>query len=434
MRRLRHLLSACSATLALAAGTVLSLATPASAQSSDGFGEIFQKDFSRRDLPILAHALQLDDTQKLIIETLFEQYDASIEQGINELKDGWLSQREKWDKAGPDEITRIIFGGVEEWAGKKTQLRDQLIADISEQVLNDQQQQQWPSVVRRLTRMKSLNKGRLSGENVDLFVVAKEIGVDPEDSAAVQSLMDQYEVALDQQIQARDTALNAWRRSRNEAMQTKDTAAYLQSVERLIAARVDLRDTNEQYMLLVAAAMPSDLAEKFTQAARERAFPRVYRPTQIHRLIKAARELSGLQPQQLTALSELEGSYNGELGVLNDTMVQMIKQSDAQQERARAEQQMARMTGIRAPKPEDPMREEFRKREQLNQTYMERLQGILTPEQWTALPGASEAGDMPLRSMESDLPPTGTLRAPDGGAPGSRRRGAGGLNDGTSKD
>lgn len=434
MRRLRHLLSACGASLALAAATAFSLATPAAAQSADGFGEIFQKDFSRRDLPILANALQLDDTQKLIIETLFEQYDASVEQGINELKDGWLSQREKWDKAGPEEITKIIFGGVEDWAGKKAQLRDQLITDISEQVLNDQQQQQWPSVVRQLTRMKSLNKGRLSGENVDLFVVAKEIGIDPEDSAAVQALMDQYEVALDQEIRERDAALNAWRRSRNEVMQNKDTAAYLQSVERLIAARTGLRDTNEQYLLLVAAAMPSDLAEKFTQAARERAFPRVFRPTQMHRLIKAARELSSLQPQQVTALSELESSYNVELGVLNETMVRMIKQSDAQQERARAEQQMARMTGVRTPKPEDPLREEFRKREQLNQTYMEKLQGILTPEQWTALPGATEAGDMPLRSMESDAPPTGTLGAPDGGAPGSRRRGARGLNEGASND
>jgi hypothetical protein len=433
MRNVTHALTRLLGGMTVAAALWLAQAAPA--QSADGFSEIFQKDFSKRDLPILANALQLDDSQKLIIETLFDQYAQSIEDGINSLKDGWLSNKEQFDKLNPEDIQKVIFGAVEDWAARKVQLREQLITDIRDQVLTAQQQEQWPSVLRQLTRVKSLGKGRISGENIDLFIVMKDVGVELADSPQIEMLMMQYEISFDQALQARDKAIDASRRLRNDAMQTKDSTEYLAAIDHLVDARIAVRNVNEQYAMLVAASLPGDIGYRFTQEVRERSYPRVYRPTQMHRLIKAALEMPSLDASTQTALIELQAAYDAELSGLNEAMVAIIKQSDSQQEKAKAEQQMARMTGSRAPKPEDPIREEFRKREQLNQRYMELLQNLLTLEQWAGLPGASEAGDMPLKSAETLAQPTGTLTTPavpDAGG-GRRRGGSGAVRDGTDR-
>src|SRR5262245_18733713 len=105
------------ATAPMAPSTALAQGPP----PGDGLGDLFQPDFFRRDLTLISNSLNLDDTQKRIIETLFEDYANSIQDGIENLKNRWLADRAKFLSMSPEEITKLFFGAVEDWAHKKAQ-------------------------------------------------------------------------------------------------------------------------------------------------------------------------------------------------------------------------------------------------------------------------------------------------------------------------
>ena len=64
---------------------ICALAMPALAQLS-GIGKAMKPEFFTRDLIIFIEGLDLDETQQIIVEALFDDYEQSFEEGINRME------------------------------------------------------------------------------------------------------------------------------------------------------------------------------------------------------------------------------------------------------------------------------------------------------------------------------------------------------------
>lgn len=412
-----------------------------------GFGEALQPDFSSRDTRFFVEDLQLDEGQKAVLESLIADYDAAFKAGADkvrqsvgaldpagEIDDGTNDQRraliqrelesivdqanEEEPAESPEERTaRIahakikieqlrqqlkelnpepprgdelhkafqrIAGNLQTWQAEKARLRDEFVTN-AQAVLKDEQKERWPALSRKLTRERTLNKGRLSGESIDLFRVVKEMNFTPQVTESISAVLVEYDLRLDAALQARNSEIERSQQQMMQATQVRDVAALVAMTERLMKAREAVRNVNDDHAVLIAAKLPADLATTFATTVRTRAYPRVYRPTQTQRLLKAAEELEGLEAGVLAAIRDLEKAYLVELGPVNDRVREVVRTNEVADQVNRAAQRVGpNANGSVAP--EDPIGRAFQERNKMGQAYADRLKGLLTEEQWKQLP------------------------------------------------
>jgi hypothetical protein len=300
---------------------------------------------------------------------------------------------------------------MQRWTTRKQQLAEQFLVDVQAQ-LTEEQQAQWPAFDRKLRREKTLPRGTLSGESLNLFNMLAEISPDravrermnetfgDEDFAeelvgdlnldealkkGLQPILDEYDLALDQALRARNDHLRTSQDDLYKAIQKLDSDDGIRVLERQTQLRVTVRDTNLRYAELLAAAMPDELAASYRKAVNERGFSRVFRRTQTQRMFRAARELEDMTPQTLVALDVLENSYLAELAAANERLVLLTRQHEPNMQLERARQMASRFLGTPRTETEDPIRKANEQRNELGKRYQDQIKGLLTPSQWEAL-------------------------------------------------
>ena len=93
----------------IAAATI---ASPASAQMGfGGWGESMTPDFTRRDVQLMVDGLRLDETQRLILETLYDSYEDDFSAKSDEFRDRLNAMREDMR---PDEEREAAFRATRE--------------------------------------------------------------------------------------------------------------------------------------------------------------------------------------------------------------------------------------------------------------------------------------------------------------------------------
>lgn len=391
-----------------AAAVAFSLVTPASAQLGEaaGIGDAMQQDFYKRDVVLISQGLKLDETQRVIINTMFEDYQSAFEAGLERMKKRFDDLRPElqvgeFDK---DRIMKIVFGPIREWSAEKQELGAQFLANI-EVLLTDDQQSLWPGVQRRLYRERNLHKGRLSGESVNLLDVVRDLHLEQGMSLVVQPVLEAYEIALDRALHQREDPItgrnNPVLASLEEPDPEKQAAALRKQVERWVA----VRNVNDDFINQIASAMPEDLGRQFRASALERAYPRIYRETPVQRIFKVARDLPGLDTGVREAVIALEGEFLAELATLNETLLAAVRNWEPIEQQERANEFSRRMAGQEVQPKVDPTRELFSKREEMFRRYVKRLHDLLTKEQFDQLPGAYRWLDQPKVEDESAIPP-----------------------------
>ncbi len=100
----------------LAAAAAMVLTAPSSAQFglAGGIGEAFKPAYTTRDIQLAVDMLKLDEAQKFIVETLYEDYDAEFRTGIDGFRDRVAVLRTEIDPGNPDpgQIMRVVFGTI----------------------------------------------------------------------------------------------------------------------------------------------------------------------------------------------------------------------------------------------------------------------------------------------------------------------------------
>lgn len=421
--------------------------------------EQFQAFIVKRDVPLIKEQLKLDDGQTTVVETFVTDYEAAftdasdkastaqqdlmrsmfqsfmggnmreryqsfgenMQKDIEQIeKDSGTEMspearsqyfRDQMDKmsqqiaaeretSGEAEQTRKIVGDMtvlaEKWRKERGVLDQQVMEEIRSSLKPDQSAK-WESFERFMRREKLLGRGRLSGENVNLFAVLDEAGLSKEQIAATVGILDEYELRLDAALKKRSDFLGQNEGKVMTAIQNSDA----KSLEDLASKGVDLRNAvrnvNEQYRTTIANALPPEEAKRFTQAALASGFARVYRPTRAERAFEKALSLEGLSPETLTAISEMQMTMMVELVGMNEKIAQTIRKAEPVQLKEEAVRSAgllnggaSRMFGRNDPDVADEM---LSKRGDMTDKYVERLKALLTTEQIALLPKGTGRDD-----------------------------------------
>ncbi|MCI0630453.1 MAG: hypothetical protein L0Y44_07345 [Phycisphaerales bacterium] len=377
--------------IAAAIGAAMSISGGVRAQFGEaaGIAEAMQSDYFKRDVTVIAQELKLDSTQRVIVDALFEDYTASIDQGIEKMKGRFEEMRDQFQTDDHRRVLRLVMQPFKEWAPEKTKIGEQFLENVKV-VLTDEQIELWPAVERRLYRERKLKKGSLSGENLDLFIVIREMHLDEATSARIEPTMTAYSMALDEALKQREGAgNNALQNDMIDSISEQDSKKSMDVLKRHITLQVAVRDVNERYIGEIEAALPEELRASFRQAALSRAFPAVYRETPVARLFDKAKELEGLEAATLSSIAETETLYLNELAQMNRRLQQAVREHDPVEAAARAEDFNKRMSGEAVEPKANPTRELFGERDELGQRYAKQLQSLLTAEQFAQLPGSA---------------------------------------------
>jgi hypothetical protein len=283
------------------------------------------------------------------------------------------------------------------WTDTKSRLRKSFVEGLQAS-LSEPQQKKWPAFERFLAREKTLPRATISGEGVNLFLVLDEAGLSKETFAKLQSIMDEYELQLDVALKARNDFLAANEAKYLAAIQSGDMDAAKKFAERSLDLREKVRDVNDRYREAICAELSAEDAARVRAEALAAAYERVYGQNRVQRAFESALKIEGLEATVAESVKALAAQYSSEIGPMNDRIAQAIRK----EEPVRQTEDMTRVVGFLSG--DVPMSQMFRprgneqgesaelfeKRTETNDTYMDRLENLLTPEQWEALPKGRE--------------------------------------------
>jgi len=421
--------------------------------------DAFEPDFVRRDIPLFKQQLSLEEAQLTVVDQLMRDYeeafDPAREEMMNQMQEIGKQMmapmmapemQEKWrgamddarqqmeqmaqEKGGeltPEERQQFFRTQMEKlgeqvqkemktsgafeqmrgslgtmvtdfnkWQETKARLRSGFI-DGMQASLTDPQMKKWPAFDRFLVREKTLPRGTISGESVNLFIVLDDSGLSKETFAKIQSIMDEYELQLDAALKARNDFLASNEGKYLQSIQSSDADAAKRFATRSLDLREKVREVNDRYREAICAELTPEDATRVRTAALALAFDRVYAQNRVQRAFEAAMKLEGVEATVMESIKALGTQYASEVSPLNDRIAQALRK----EEPVSQTEEMTRIVGFMSG--DVPMSQMFRprggpgngkgesgelfdKRTETNDTYMERLEKLLTPEQFESLP------------------------------------------------
>ncbi len=289
---------------------------------------------------------------------------------------------------------------LQEWVAQRQLLKTEFVGNVEIQ-LSDDQLVLWPAFDRFLVREKSLPRGRLSGEEVNLFAVLDDVGLSESAYAAVEPMLDEYEFQLHSALVARDAYLLSSAPRLFKAMQEGSVDDAERILKQQVQYREGVRNVNDNFRVQFADVIEDEMEkEALNRAFLEEAYDRIYRPTFGQRSFAAAMEIEDLDPDVLEAIMTLDGSFMAELSAKNLLLVGILRKSEGDDEVSQGTRMVSVMSGdFSGGMPwgggrnrggggdeEDPYREGMDDRNRIDERYVEQLSALLTPEQQEALP------------------------------------------------
>jgi hypothetical protein len=410
-------------TLAIALLPSLSIGQPASAApqlgQSAGFTEAFQADFLARDMDLIVETLELEEWQRTILESLLADYQNDFRIGVDGLKDKLKAKGEEIKAGGDRNAMGIIMGPIGEWTREKAMLRQRFLDNLRGQ-LSESQAARWDALERAMLREKELPRGVLSGESLNLIVIAREATLSPDVSERSKEVLEEYSVALDDALRARASQLAQSQPVIQDAMVAQDWGKGLTQLEAIVARRVALRDLQDRYIEAIAVSLGTSGAD-FRERALRAAFPQAYRPSPMIPYFAAARALAGVTPDQVSAIDGVEAAYVVAYADLENRWASGMRTHEPKAQLADVRLRMAAASGEGVKPDPDPYRMFRDERERMNEKARQDVADILGPELAMQLPGAAEKAKADRASM---MPSKGGDGSAIGKSMGERGKGS----------
>lgn len=374
--------------------------------------QAFEPYIMQRDMPLMVAILDLDETQRPIVDMLLEDYMASFAAGIEKVR----AQMQDAGSAAKEDLTALLRP-LNNWSRERQELYNRF-AETMKSVLSPQQLDRWPAFERAIRRERLLPQSEISGEGVNLIGIINDLAPPAEVRATAQPVIEAYEIRIDGALTERQAREEENMGPMMDAMVTMDHQRAAELQDRIMAARVRLRDAQEISIEEISTALGADWGPRFRVIAMQRAFPEVFSPNSVIRLFDAALEIADLTPEQRASITSLKGEMEREWEGLSREMLTVVKRDEPAAPKRRAAAPAERQG--RSPELE-AMR---RKRQDLAERYRQQLEHILTPEQYADLPGAQRHAAQGLGKQFGPATPGGggVTTMPKGG--GDRGAGA----------
>ncbi len=409
--KLRVLLNRTMCSLTLATAVALVASAPVSAQSpagAAGFAEMSVHDYLHRDIILFADALELDEGQRVIVESLYEDYRSTFDTGWARTQQRFTDMRDDLKNVDREQVMSMVLAPFERWEQERDEIRRTFEENVKV-ILNRRQLENWPAFQRQMVREKSLHRGRLSGESLNLFHVLRDLRLDDRTLMDIDNVMEQYDLALHDALQQRNEALAESQRAMLNSIRTQEPSLDTSRLQSEIRRRVALRDVNDQFIDYIADALPPDRGEEFRANALERAYPRAFRPVPAVRVLREAERMDDIDSATRDEIVAIREAMLDELDGIAVRLYQSIRDHEPKAKMNRAKITAARQTGEEVERLVDPSVRIYRERDERVNEYMTQVRDLLGEEKFAGLPGSSRW--LPQRRVHQvDGPPSGTTR------------------------
>jgi hypothetical protein len=362
---------------------------PAQFGEAAGIAEAMQPEYFSRDIVLFADGLNLDETQRLILESLFHDYTSEFDAGVAAMHERFEGMKDELQQQSgdKDKILGMVFKPIREWSADRQVLGAQFLENLR-LILDDRQLEHWPQFEQQLYREKQLHRGRFSGESLNLFYVIRDMKLPQTVIDSLDAELRGYSDALHQALKSRETAMLTTQADMLDSLQSQDTSKSMDAIKRQVKARLAVRAVNDNYTQIITSALPPEFAAHFSSAALADAYPRVYRPTPYQRIFDEAYEIKGLDDDMRKAVRELQMAYLTELSLVNNETVGLLKAYEPEEYLDRAEAFSARLDERAHRQINDPVRPMLQRRKELGRKSLENLKALLGEERFAQLPNA----------------------------------------------
>ena len=371
---------------------ICALAMPVLGQGIGNIQRAIQPEFFTRDLIIFIEGLDLDETQQIIVEALFDDYEQSFDEGIEQMEAQINALRESIDledlkENNPQEVLRVVLGPIEEWMKERDVLGDQLIENVRV-ILVPAQETLWIDFTRNLYIEQYISEGVMSGESVNVFHVLRDMSLDQSILDHIKPTVDSYAIELHDSLRNRTRLVQGAYTTLIEKLSATNTLADNDRRLDIINARIAIRNINDGGINAIALSLPEDKGIEFWNQAMQRGYPRIFRRTPAQRVLESAAAITSYPEDIQIAIDQLLAEYYVELDDYNTRLLDEQRRFDPERLRESIRNQQRKMNGEDTVRPEDPTRELIAQRKAMGTRYIERLRALLSPEEFDELEGA----------------------------------------------
>lgn len=349
----------------------------------------------KADIEKMTKFLNLTADQQTAAHALLEGQMAEFNKKADEFKKLQEAAREEFRESRDFSVFTDLQPKVEEFRKAREQAEKQFMEDVKG-VLDKRQTEQFPAFERSHKREQSMNRGLMSGERADVIAIVERMKLSDASMAKIAPTLDAYSMELDHAINARNAvqakAMGNGGMMRNLFNPDGDNTEALKQAEAALKenreASTAVRDINRKYAKQVESTLGGQEGEKFASEFRKASFPDVYRERYIDRAIAAAAAMTDAQPAQIEGITALKDQYTREARPIDEAGEKVAEEREANFSIANMMQNRGGGGGQNDEKAQDQRRQ----RRELEESTLDKLKAILTPEQAAKLPEQRNQG------------------------------------------
>ncbi|MAB82914.1 MAG: hypothetical protein CMJ24_05695 [Phycisphaerae bacterium] len=354
-----------------------------------GLTESMKPEFFTRDLILFIEGLDLDETQQMIVEEMFLDYEQAFEVGLQGMNDEIEEIQGEIEslRDDPQQVLTLVLAPIERWMGQRELLGDELIENVRV-ILIPEQESKWMQFNRKLYIEQNFSQGNLSGESLNLNHIARDIALDPTMIEAIEPSVELWSIEVIRAMKRRGQLLRGPHATIMETIKASDTEEDIERRRDVVQARIEVRDANERGILAISQSLPEPLSTKFMDTAMMRAYPSAFRRTPAQRVLQTAANNTDYSAELQAAVGALNEQYLLELAAMNDRILISIRENEPEQEFANIRNRERKLDGEESVKFVSPTKAIISERKELGLEYIKRLRELLSPEQFNELEGA----------------------------------------------
>lgn len=415
LQRGRHRTPRAVAGLAAVAAAItgFAVAAPAQAQqvvrmavnSTGGpLGGMNRPAMTPGELETYAGILGLDETQHAAAKELLGSYTSEYEKASREQAEKMRQISEEFRETRDDEVWQQMGPVSEKFSKRGKELETSLLADLKA-VCDDKQLAQWPKLERTRRRDRTIDRGTVSGESVDLVRIVRGLDLNSEAKAAVDPQIESYEQDLDRALESRNRILDeqmaAFSPGRGGPI-SFDLDAFQKQQREARDAGAKVRDVNQRFARSIEGLLPEAVRATFAAEVKRASFPMVYRQTRAQRAFDAAIKFNDIDDKQKEAITALRQGYEQEIASLNDKWASAILDEENDAGGVTGLGGGAVMISFGGDDEGKPSAAARKARRDADRKAVQSLESLLSPEQKERLPqfgDDSTAVGAPIRIM-----------------------------------
>lgn len=291
-------------------------------------GEMSRPAMTPRELDGYAQILGFDEAQHEAAKELLAGYTTEFEKASREYGEKMRQIADEFRETRDDEVWEQMGPVNEKFSKRAKELEATLLSDLKS-LCTDKQTDQWPRFERARRRDRTIDRGSVAGESVDLFRIVKGLELDAKVQADVTQQLDAYDIELDKALIERNRIMDERTSSfRPGRAQTFDFESFQKRMADIRAAGIKVRDVNQRYARAIEGLLPDDLRARFQLEVKRASFPMVYRQSKTERAFDAALKFDDLDPKQREAIVALRDGYETEIASLNDKWAAAIAEEE----------------------------------------------------------------------------------------------------------